>query len=331
MTSAQRKQELKDLAQAVGLAVAVHLGFGLILFMGAWEWPRFDRPDPPVRVTLVDMGPMVEQRRAEAAQRQAAEQAAEEQRRQAEQRQREQEAERQRQVEQQRREEEAERQRQVEQQQREAERQREIERRERELAERRAEQQRQEAEAQRQRELEQQAQREAERQRAEEERRRAEEAQQRELEELRRQREEAQRRREEEQRRLDEIAQRRAAEDAERRAAEEAERLRLAAEQADADARRATLREEYVSTIRELVRRNWNRPPTTRPGVVCRVRVVQIPGGEIIAAEVVRPCNADEATRRSIVAAVMRVGELPYRGYESVFAREIDFDFRFDG
>ena len=324
MTSAQRKQDMKDLAQAVGLAVAVHLGFGLLLLIGAWEWPRFDQPDPPVRVTLVDMGPMIEQRRAEEAERQAAERAAEDQRRQAEQRQQEQEAERQRQAEQQRREEEAAR-------QREAERQREVERRERELAERRAEQQRQEAEAQRQRELEQQAQREAERQRAEEERRRAEEAQQRELEELRRQREEAQRRREEEERRLAEIADRRAAEDAERRAAEEAERLRLAAEQADADARRATLREEYVSTIRELVQRNWNRPPTTRPGVVCRVRVVQIPGGEIIAAEIVRPCNADEATRRSIVAAVMRVGELPYRGYESVFAREIDFDFRFDG
>jgi colicin import membrane protein len=65
--------------------------------------------------------------------------------------------------------------------------------------------------------------------------------------------------------------------------------------------------------------------------VACTVRVFQIPGGEIIAAEIVRPCNADDATRRSIIAAVNRVGELPYRGYESVFNREIEFVFRFDG
>jgi colicin import membrane protein len=318
--SAKRKQELKDLAQAVGLASLVHLGFVLLLVISAWEWPRFDRPDAPVRVTLVDMGPMVEQRRADEAAREAAEQ------------QREQEIQRQREAEQQRqRELEQQRQREEQARQREAERQQEIERRERELAEQRAEQQRREAEAQRQRELEQQRQRELERQQAEQERRQAEQERERELEELRRQREEAQRQREEQERRLAELAERRAAEEAERQAAQEAERLRLAAEQAAADARRATLGEEYVSTIRELVRRNWNRPPTTRPGVICRVRVVQIPGGEIIAAEIVRPCNADEATRRSITAAVLRVGELPYRGYESVFAREIDFDFRYDG
>lgn len=325
--SPERKQDFKDLGQAIGLALLVHLGFVLLLVIGAWDWPRFEQPQPPVRVTLVDMGPMVEQRRAEEAEREAAEQEREreaEQRRQQQiQREREAEQARQREAEQQRQREEQER-------QREAERQREVERRERELAERRAEQERREAEQQRQRELEQQR-REQERQEAEQERRRAEQEQQRELEEIRRQREEAQRRREEEERRMAELAERRAAEEAERQAMQDAERLRLAAEQADAEARRATLREEYVGTIRELVRRNWNRPPTTRAGVTCRVRVVQIPGGEIIAAEIVRPCNADDATRRSIVAAVLRVGELPYRGYESVFAREIDFDFRYEG
>lgn len=83
-------------------------------------------------------------------------------------------------------------------------------------------------------------------------------------------------------------------------------------------------------TIQALVQRNWIRPPTTNPGVRCDVRVFQIPGGEIISADIASPCNADEATRRSIVAAVLRTGELPYRGYESVFDRQIIFTFVYE-
>ena len=283
LISPERKQAIKDQLTALGLALAVHVGFLLVLLIGTWDWQPFERPTPPVRVTLVDMGPVVEQRRAE-------EEA---------QRQREEEIERQRQAELQQQREEEERRRQQE-----------------------AEQQRREEARRRQEE---------ERRQIEEERRRADEERERELEDLRRQREEAQRRREEEERRMAEIAERRAAEDAERQAREEADRLRLAEEQAAEDARRATLREEYESTIRELVRRNWNRPPTTRPGVSCDVKVLQIPGGEIIDATIVSPCNADDATRRSITSAVMRVGAFPYRGYENVFAREIVFTFRYDG
>jgi hypothetical protein len=164
---------------------------------------------------------------------------------------------------------------------------------------------------------------EAERRRQQEaERRRREETRQRELEELRRQREQAQSEREEQQRRLTREAAKQPA---------RAEHLRLAHQQAASDARRATLREEHLSTLRELVRRSWIRPPTTNPGVECAVRVVQIPGGEIIDASIVSPCNADDATRRSITAAVMRVGNLPYRGYEDVFERQITFEFSYDG
>ncbi|MFP4208217.1 MAG: cell envelope integrity protein TolA [Wenzhouxiangella sp.] len=317
MISQARKQAILDQLQALGLALGVHLLMVAVLVLGSWNWQPFERELPPVQVTLVDMGPIIEQRRAEEAEREAEQARAEQQRRD--------EAERQRQAEQQARQE-AERQRQAEEQarleqQRQAEedarRQQAIERREREL------------EAQRQAEA--QARREEQRRLAEAERQREEEERMRELAELRAEREAAERERQEQERRLAEIAERREAQEAEQRAREEAERLRLAQEQAQADARRATLREEYIITIQTLVTRNWTRPPTTRPGVACTVRVFQIPGGEIIAAEIVRPCNADQATRRSIVAAVNRVGELPYRGYERVFSREIDFVFRFDG
>ncbi len=313
LISPERKQAIKDQLTALGLALAVHVGFVLVLLIGTWDWQPFERQTPPVRVTLVDMGPVVEQRRAEEeAERQSAE-----------------EAERQRQAELQQQREEQERRR---RQEREEQRQQELE----EQRQREAEQERRDQERRRQLEAEQQRReeerrRQEERRQVEEERRRAEEQRESELQELRRQREEAQRRREEEERRMAEIAERRAAEAADRQAREEAERLRLADEQAAEDARRATLREEYESTIRELVRRNWNRPPTTRPGVSCNVKVIQIPGGEIIDATIVSPCNADDATRRSIISAVMRVGAFPYRGYENVFAREIVFTFRYDG
>ena len=95
--------------------------------------------------------------------------------------------------------------------------------------------------------------------------------------------------------------------------------------------RQATLREQYVATIAAVVTDNWLRPPTAQAGLRCTVRVVQIPGGEVISSSLVGSCNGDEATRRSILAAVDRTGVLPYRGFEDVFSREIEFIFTYSG
>jgi colicin import membrane protein len=106
---------------------------------------------------------------------------------------------------------------------------------------------------------------------------------------------------------------------------------RMAAEQAEFRAGYiATERDKYVAAINAQVTNNWLRPPTARPGLRCKLRVVQIPGGEVISAAIVGACVADEATRRSIIAAVERTGILPYRGFEDVFEREIDFIFTYD-
>ena len=320
MIAPERKQAWLDQLKALGLALVVHLVIVAVMVLGTWEWQPFQAEQVPVRVTLVDQAPGAA-RREEAQANEAAEAERQQQIQREAQRQREVEAQRQREME-------AEREREVQAQRQREEQARleaERERRDQELARQRAERE----ERERQAALRQE--RELERQRQEEQRQREEAERLRELAELRLQREAAQREREEQEARLEALAERRAAEEAERQAAEQAERLRLADQRAQADARRATLGEEYVATIRELVRRNWNRPPTTRPGLACRTRVVQIPGGEIIAAEIVSPCNADDATRRSIIAAVLRVGFLPYQGYESVFSREIDFDFIYDG
>ena len=72
-------------------------------------------------------------------------------------------------------------------------------------------------------------------------------------------------------------------------------------------------------------------PDSAQPGIRCSLRIVQIPGGEVIQVSVTSPCNVDDLTRRSIEAAVLKAQPLPYRGYESVFQRDILFKFRYDG
>ena len=61
-----------------------------------------------------------------------------------------------------------------------------------------------------------------------------------------------------------------------------------------------------------------------------RLKIVQIPGGEVISVAIAGKCNADESTRRSMVSAVERAGPLPYRGFENVFERELDFIFTYN-
>jgi colicin import membrane protein len=158
--------------------------------------------------------------------------------------------------------------------------------------------------------------------------------QQRELEQVRAQREAA-----ENQRKLDEERLRQT--DARKeKAIQEQQRLQreaVAQRQADAEAREfkagqmAGLSDNYQAAIQSFVTQNWMRPPTAQSGLRCTLKIVQIPGGEVISAAISGKCNGDEATRRSILAAVERGGALPYRGFEDVFQREIDFLFIYDG
>ena len=150
----------------------------------------------------------------------------------------------------------------------------------------------------------------------------------RELEDIKRQREEAERNRKQEQERLKQlqaIRERERQEDLERQALEQRRAQDFRAGQL------ATEREAYVATIASIVTGNWLRPPTARAGLRCRVQVIQIPGGEIISSSLMGRCNGDEATQRSILAAVERTGSLPYRGFEDVFTREIEFIFTYSG
>jgi colicin import membrane protein len=158
--------------------------------------------------------------------------------------------------------------------------------------------------------------------------------QQRELEQLREQREAAEKQRKLEEERLKQLETRRQdeAEEQRRRLEEAARQKQVDAEQQQFRAGQlATLGEKYHAAIQSFVTQNWLRPPTAQPGLRCKLKIVQIPGGEVISAAIAGTCNGDQATRRSIVAAVERGGALPYRGFEDVFEREIDFIFIYDG
>ena len=84
---------------------------------------------------------------------------------------------------------------------------------------------------------------------------------------------------------------------------------------------------QYVAVIRQKVERNWVRPPGAKPGLECEVLVTQIPGGQVVDVQMGR-CNADDAVRRSIEAAVLRASPLPPPDDTALFERNLRFVFK---
>lgn len=85
---------------------------------------------------------------------------------------------------------------------------------------------------------------------------------------------------------------------------------------------------QYVAAIQSAVTQAWLRPDNIPPGVVCPIDIVQIPGGQVISAEVQPGCPFDDAARRSVENAVMRAQPLPYQGFEKVFKRNVTLYFK---
>jgi colicin import membrane protein len=284
--------------RAFGGAIGVHLLMAALVVLGTMNWQPFRERQPvglTIEAVIVDTGEIVRQR---------------EEARHAQ-----------------------------EMEERREQRQAELERQRQREAEDRAEAERErQAEQRRQQQLEEQRQREAQDRlqelRIQRERQQQEELerQKRELEQVRQQREEAERQRKREEERLKQLETQRQREiQEEERRQQEAEVQRRAEAQAQAQKFKAGQMGDYENAIRIAVTNNWRRPPTTQPGLRCTVKVIQIPGGEIISSSLAGSCNGDDATSRSILAAVERTGTLPYRGFEDAFQREIEFIFIYDG
>lgn len=149
------------------------------------------------------------------------------------------------------------------------------------------------------------------------------------LADIRRKREEAEQRRRREEEKLQQLADARA--QTQRSTPQPAAQDRPPADRLGNNGTDDSLQGRYALAIQQAVLQNWLRPDSAQPGIRCTLRIVQIPGGEVIQASVTSPCNADALTRRSIEAAVLKAQPLPYRGYESVFSRDIKFNFKYDG
>ncbi|MDQ3268599.1 MAG: protein TolA [Pseudomonadota bacterium] len=87
------------------------------------------------------------------------------------------------------------------------------------------------------------------------------------------------------------------------------------------------LRARYAAAMQEAILAKWTRPETVPVGARCRLIIRQLPGGEVMSAEVASPCAYDEQGRRSIEAAVLKAQPLPYAGFESVFSRTLTLNF----
>ncbi len=197
--------------------------------------------------------------------------------------------------------------------------------------ERRAEEQRRIEQERRAEEadLKRRAEADAQTRRQADERRRSEDLE-RQREEIREQRLAAEEQRRQQEREYLEAQAQREEQERQRQAQLEEERRRqlLAFEdQQRLTAQQLTLQQEWIALIAAMVRQNWRRPPTASKGMRCLVQVDQLPGGDVISAAVVAGCQADEVTRRSVIDAVLRSEPLPYKGYESVFRRQLKFEF----
>lgn len=144
-----------------------------------------------------------------------------------------------------------------------------------------------------------------------------------ELEQLRAEREKTQREARLAEQRLKQIAERNAQQASEQRAAASAASPPPGRPDGDSG-----LAAKYAAAIQEAVRRNWRRPDNIPLGQVCRMYITQIPGGQVISVEFDASCPYDAQGRRSVEAAVRAAEPLPYAGFEPVFSRRLNFNFR---
>ena len=84
---------------------------------------------------------------------------------------------------------------------------------------------------------------------------------------------------------------------------------------------------KYIAAIQQQVSGQWTRPESVPLGTRCRVVIKQLPGGQVMSAEVQPGCAMDQAGQDSLERAVLKAQPLPYRGFETVFNRTLIFNF----
>lgn len=86
--------------------------------------------------------------------------------------------------------------------------------------------------------------------------------------------------------------------------------------------------EKYLVLIKQKVDRRWLKPSGSIKGLVCKVRVRIIPGGDVVSVKVIRG-SGNNIFDRSVERAVRKASPLPLPKDPAIAARmrEIDFNF----
>lgn len=89
----------------------------------------------------------------------------------------------------------------------------------------------------------------------------------------------------------------------------------------------ADLKAQYVAAIQNALKQNWQAPAniSLEP---CLLHIVQLKGGEVVSAKTDSTCPLDDVGRKSLEDAAFRASPLPYQGFETVFSRTIDMNFK---
>lgn len=91
-----------------------------------------------------------------------------------------------------------------------------------------------------------------------------------------------------------------------------------------------TLQAQYKAALIRTITQNWLRPDNIPRHVICPIRILQIPGGQVLSVQVLSACPYDALGRQSVKDAILRAQPLPYKGFESVFSRELILNFSVD-
>lgn len=92
-------------------------------------------------------------------------------------------------------------------------------------------------------------------------------------------------------------------------------------------ARMASLSQKYQALIQQKIYANWSVPPSVTDSTQCVVSVSEVPGGDVTNVQVLQ-CNADDATKQSVITAVYKSSPLPPPPDPSLFLREFQLTFK---
>jgi colicin import membrane protein len=84
---------------------------------------------------------------------------------------------------------------------------------------------------------------------------------------------------------------------------------------------------EYVSVLNATIESRSQIREGLRIGFRCEMSIKQVPGGEILAVQPTRNCNATQDEADQLIDAVLRASPLPYDGFEDVFAENLVLTF----